>query len=404
MSRFSSFHSPIGSWSSLVFGEPHRGACLMSQTQTPLENADLLVALSRGPGRTTCLPFVAGDAPARWRKLDAANLRRTITPCIDSFSAEIESATLIFRVYTPHAAIPNPKRARSLQYAAVPGLLLKVTIDNSQSDEPATAFLGMNWRGEGAIHPIDWSNRLLCGVSLANSWALAAAPAPGQVFTILGSQLASALERAEPSLITDSPAGGVAFKVAARSTRTVAFSLAFCQSGFATSGIDSRYLYTTYFQRAEAAASFTLASAARIRESCQTFDARIAHEVAATRLALFANAARQYDACTQLIDAANIPYFAVLSGPRAWRNAIDAAVDHLPWELFRNPWVVRNIFDLYTASYSYADQTIFPDDGPTADMHEGGMAICHDMGAADAYSPSTASAAELTNTRGSPAI
>jgi hypothetical protein len=26
---------------------------------------------------------------------------------------------------------------------------------------------------------------------------------------------------------------------------------------------------------------------------------------------------------------------------------LDLAADHLPWELYRNPWFIRNIMDLY---------------------------------------------------------
>jgi hypothetical protein len=397
MSPFSFLpHAPVGSWSSLSFGTPHRGAALCQESPTPTENADLLVAVSRGPGQTSCLPFVTA-APAGWSTVDPAAITRTLTPCVDTFAAEVSGAALTFRVYTPHSSRPNPKRARSLQVATAPGLLLEITLDNSNSDSPATAFLGLNWKAPGFLRPLDWSSRLLCGIALANRWALAATPVAKEIFSIVGSDLTHALESASPSTLPDASVGGIAFKVAPRSTRTVLFSLAFHQAS-ATSGLDSRYLYTTYFQRVEAAASFILASAARLKESCHTFDTRISADVDPARLALFSAAIRQYDACTQLVDSANTPYFSILSGPRAWRNPIDAATDHLPWELFRNPWVVRNIFDLYTASYSYADQVTFA--GDSGEMRDGGMALCHDMGIADAYSPTTTSAAERANTRG----
>jgi hypothetical protein len=398
----STHHSPVGAWSGLYFGEPGKGAAIGHEAPVPVFNADLLIGVSRGKGRTACLPFSASALPAGWRAAGA--VEQELTPCVNSYlisGAEMENAGVKLRVHTPHVSIPNPKRARSLQYATVPSLLVELTIDNTGSDEAATGFFGVRWLGEGMMRALDWASNHLCGVAVANRFAVGAQHVKGQIFTACGNDFASLAENGVGGISNDGNVGGIVMKVPPRGTHTLVVAFAFHHSGLATYGIDGRYVFGGYFSRIENAVSFTLSAADRIKESCETLDARLSAGQSKERLAILSHAIRQYDACTQLVDVGTggppMPQYCMISGARAWRNAINAAVDHLPWELFRNPWVVRNIFDLFTANYSYADQTVFAGDG---ELREGGMALCHDMGAGASYSPATTSACERGNVSG----
>jgi hypothetical protein len=411
-SFFMTHHSPVGAWASLTFGAVGRGVCIDHEKLLAEPNADLLVAVHRGDGSTTALPFVenVGAFPG-WRVLGEGEVKRTLSACVDTFVAEEAGITL--KAFTPHPALPNPKRSGNLQYSTVPGVLLEVTIDNSNSDSPATAFVGVNLKkGQGGLRPLDWSSKTLCGVGSGSNWVLAAAPVKDEVFTVQAANVADHVAAGTGAIEPGSTAGGVAIKVAARSKRTVHLVFAFYHSGTVTQGIEGRYLYTVYFPRVEAVANFVLANSAKILESCTNFDSRAAAACGdETKLAVFSQAVRAYEANTQLIDAVapptaqggggNVPYFTVIEGAEGYRNALSVAVDHLPWELYRNPWVVRNIFDLATTSYAYHDRVRFPSDAESPEeLREGGMTFVHDFGYHTTYTPASTSALERANVKG----
>ena len=171
--------------------------------------------------------------------------------------------------------------------------------------------------------------------------------------------------------------------------------------GSVTQGVEGRYLYTAYFPRMEAVANFLLTNAQKIRESCTSFDGRTRAACPdPEKLVLFARSVRAYEAQTQIIDAAGAAHFTVIDKRTGYRNVINAAADHLAWELYRNPWVVRNVFDLATTAYSYHDKVCFPGDLESPEeLREGGMSLAHDFGYHTAYTPGPASAEEL---RGGP--
>ncbi|MCL2648807.1 MAG: glycoside hydrolase family 52 protein, partial [Phycisphaerales bacterium] len=417
---FMTHHAPVGAWASLTFGQIGRGMSIEHESLVSSPNADLLVALHRD-GVTTAFPFVEKSEQYRgWRFLDAGAMNRAVSPCIDAIAAEAEGGGGIsLRVFSPHAALPNPKRSGNLQYATVPGVLMELSIDNSDFDSPATAFIGLKLHvtdtagsGGGRLRPLDWSSKALCGVANSSKWALAAQNGgggakenveTGGVCTVLSDDIADSLASGHSQIIPNASTGGVLIKVPARSKRTVMLVFAFYDQGNATQGIDGRYLYTVYFPRVEAVANFILANSQKIFESCTSFDGRSAAACSdPQKLAVFSQAVRAYEANSQVIDAAGpspSPYFTVIQGDAGYRNTLSLAVDHLPWELYRNPWVVRNIFDLATTSYAYQDRVRFSDAASPDELRDGGMTFAHDFGFHSCYAtPSTSAAAFVTST------
>ena len=140
-------------------------------------------------------------------------------------------------------------------------------------------------------------------------------------------------------------------------------------------------MYTNYFPRVEAVANFLIHNAGRLRESCEAFDARVLAACGdAAKTVILSQALRSYDAATQVVEAPAPPALAghhapVPPGPAAFfaaidpddsrRNPLDSIADRLPWDLFRNPWVIRNLFDVATAQYAYHDRLHFAGGGCT---------------------------------------
>ena len=322
-------HAPVGAWSSLSFGALGRGAAIQIESLDDLPNIDLFVAVQRpGQSEVDALAFVEDPtAYPAWRFLPAADVQRTLTPCIDQFAG----GAIVLRAFTPQSALPNPKRSGNLQFAAAPGILLEVTIDNSASDADARALVALRGLSQtadcpGRLRPLDWSSKTLVGIANAGRWLLAAAPVKDQIATFQSDNLADFSPRIEPAANT----GGIVIQVPARTTRTVTLVFAVYRQGLVTQGIDGRFFYTNYFPRLEAVANFLLANAQRLRESCANFDARTASAAGDPhRLAVFSHAVRAFNARTQVIDsvtpAGPAAHFAVIA-PDGPRNARPAAV------------------------------------------------------------------------------
>jgi xylan 1,4-beta-xylosidase len=393
-------HAPVGAWSSLSFGTIGRGAAIQIESLDGAPNVDLVVAVQRAGQPVDALGFVEDPAAyPGWRFLSAADVKRTLTPCIDEFAAAPAAAPgITLRVFTPQPALPNPKRAGNLQYAAAPGVLLEVTIDNSASDADARAVVALRRlpnaaENAGRLRPLDWSSKTLVGIANAGLWLLAAAPVKDQIATLQSDNFADFSPRLEPA----ANAGGIVIQVPARSTRTVNLVFAVYRQGMVTQGLDGRFFYTNYFPRLEAVANFLLANAQRLRESCANFDSRTAAAAGDPhRLAVFSHAVRAFNARTQVLDAVTpagpAAHFAVIA-PDGPRNALERIADYLPWQLFRNPWVIRNIFDLATTAYAYNDQLRFPGDATPDELRPGGMTFARDFGFASTCAPGTSTPA-----------
>lgn len=388
---FMTEHAPVGAWMSLIFGAPAQGVTIRQELSE--FTGDLLVGVHR-EGAIHALPFIRNPSDySAWQFVGPNEIQRTLSPCIDEWTAAHAGITL--RVLTPQPALPNPKRSGNLQFATAPGLLLELVIDNSNSEQPAVGFIGLRTTPGIALRPLDWSSKTLRGVGQGSRWILAAAAAKEELITVQTHHLADLFSA--PALDPSGPIGGIAIRVSPRTTKTVALAIAGYLPGFATQGIDARYAYTSHFPRIEAVANFLLHNRERIRESCLSFDARTAPSLNDPhKTVTCARGIRAYNASTQVIEGTALPlgaagpasWFATIDPASARRCPLDLAADHLPWELFRNPWVIRNAFDLATTTYAYHDRVRFPEDSQSPDeWRTGGMTFARDFGFGSAYAP-----------------
>ncbi|OGS27579.1 MAG: hypothetical protein A2297_03590 [Elusimicrobia bacterium RIFOXYB2_FULL_48_7] len=372
-------------------------------------NADFAVALSRG-GKVKTFPFYTGEQEKKegsrhaevndtWRLIDPRDIRRTLTPCIDEFSTQ----DITLKVYTPHPGIPDPENnppQSLLKYAVCPVILMEITIDNSKSGNPAYGFIGLKQTFKERLRRLDWSTGgKLCGVAYTDSWALAAKPVKNKVWPVMGNDIAQVVENGSQSVHASGYEGGIMMKVLPRRKETLVCSFGFYRYGEATQVIKTEYLYTKYFKSVEEVCAFGLDSASRIKKESINFDRQTAALCPDQKnREMFAQSVRAYYANTQLAYSGNKYYYNIGEGGFFWRNTMDLAADHLPWELCRNPWVTRNIMDLYIDRYSYVDRVRFLDEpGKT---YPGGLSFTHDMGNFTTYSPKGVGGYERANVRG----
>ncbi len=414
---FMTHHAPVGAFASLTFGLTGRGISVDLESPGVEETADLIVAVSHGEGRTRAMPFASGIAlhdneliqtsatffggappkswKQRWSVAGPDEVTRTLTPCVDEFVLD----NFRLRVLTPHPRLPDPEKVESSSYAICPAVLLELVVDNSGSKLDATGFLGLGFLGRGRISVLDHSSPgKLCGVGLSSQWALAALPVADQVFTIRDNNIAEHVENGLEVVHNGGQEGGIGFRIPAGETRTLTAAFGFYREGTVTQGIEGQYLYTRPFKNVREACHYLLTNSDQVRSDCAALDAEVASRgLPREKFELFGQSVRAYDANTQVIQADGKILYNVGEGQYLWRNTMDLAADHLPWELGRNPWVVRNILEQFLDRYTYRDQVRFADEPGV--VWPGGLSFTHDMGNFSTFSPAGESGYEMADSK-----
>ncbi len=140
-------------------------------------------------------------------------------------------------------------------------------------------------------------------------------------------------------------------------------AMGFYNGSVATQGIEGKYYFAKYFENVADVCTYTIEHGDKIKKDCMRTDEALMKSCPEPqRMELFSQAVRGYYANTQLTEAKGKPYYSVLEGCFHWRNTMDLAADHLPWELYRNPcffkWkilsencFIRSIFNVKVILY-----------------------------------------------------
>ncbi len=191
------------------------------------------------------------------------------------------------------------------------------------------------------------------------------------------------------ALIFDVPAGEVA---------TYPICISFFRDGWATVGLDTTYYYTKLFNNIEDVSSYVLEHFDEFKERCLESNQLIESSTLNNdQKFMMAHAIRSYYGNTQLLERDGKPLWVVNEGEYRMMNTFDLTVDQLFYELKMNPWVMRNVLDLYVERYSYVDEVKYPDSN---ESHPGGRSFTHDMGVANTFSRPEYSVYELYNIDG----
>ena len=395
---FMTQHSPIGALASFTFGAIGKGVSIDFENPRVQDVRYDLYAGYCQAEKVMAMPFREGiqnqiaqiDAFAegnkevkqenkkRWHYFAEDEIRRTLTPCVDRF----EAGRLTFEVFTPHFSLEDPEKGPVSDYAVCPGILLRLTIDNEDGEAPATGYLGLGHRTLRYLHTVQC--RGLQGIGYKNRWMLLT-DEQSDAF-VLRSQKLDYLLQKDLSLLHQAGPGAICIKAQPGEKKTIYAAFGFYTADPATCGIETNYVYNQNLAGVYDVCRCILNHAEHIMEESYRLDDALAGAVGdADKLQIIAQGIRGYEASGQLTETEGKFFYNIGEGAYCWRNTLDLAADHLPWELYRNPWVVRNIMDMYIERYSYYDQVRFGDD--PYELHEGGMSFTHDMGNYATFSP-----------------
>ena len=404
---FNAHHAPIGAFASFTLGHPGANGGLDLERGRP-PGQKIYVGLERNDNSGTydALPFfeevvdeskryaVGGVGASEAARgvgsgavvaLDRSAVSREFGLATDTWSA----GDLTFKVYSQVPSIPNPETATEDDWklTIVPAVLVELTVDNTKGSKPRRAFFG--YKGDdpyaGMRRLEETSDRRLAGVGQGRVTAIASTATP-DVRSALGFTLERILttELQENWTFGLGGVGVVMMDTPAGRKATYRFAVAFYRGGLVTTGIDSSYYYTKFFPNIESAASFALERFDEIADACRAAETRWSLEGLNEdqRFQLF-HSIRSYYGSTQLMEADGRPMWIVNEGEYRMMNTFDLTVDHLYFEMQMNPWVVRNVLDLFAERYSYRDTVRFPGDQTE---YPGGISFTHDMGVANVMS------------------
>jgi hypothetical protein len=385
-------HSPVGAFASFTLGFPGAKGGLGLELGGPADENLYIGLQSADESCFEALPFFAGcaDESARYDVTAAASatddglrpipwkaIQRAMSACVDTWSA----GDLIFSVYSPVKAVPDPAKAKkqALREALVPAVFAELTIDNRQGKSTRRAFFGYQGGDRySAMRRLDD----LCpftGVGQGLRTAIVS-DSPG-VFSGLGFTAGKCLrpDRPENLVFGLGGTGLLMADVPAGKKRTIRFAICFHREGHVTSGMPCRYFYNRIFPDIESVAAFALEDFDNQKSLATSFDKRLQRLPEDRRFQL-AHAIRSYYGSTEFLECDGEPFWVVNEGEYRMMNTFDLTVDHLFFEMEMNPWVVRNQLDWFVKRFSYRDKVRLPGDSTE---YPGGLSFTHDMGMAN---------------------
>lgn len=396
---FNTHHAPVGAWASLTFGAPDIGMSI--DVQDPVvKKSGLMMAGWASENEIHAIGFC--DMPktnrvdlksegtqesdrARAERLKAEygfcgeeKITRTLTPAKDTFAA----GKITFTAYTPYNALPDPEKEEIPAIACLPGILMDITIDNTDGSLPCTAFFGMQLNDTKKSH--SFAQNGLIGHAYRNEWAFSAEASSG-AYIVRGLDAPAHLKAGTRAIHQNGPAF-LCMSVPAGEKRTLSVAWSVYAREGSNGTFNTTYYYNRFFGSLYEGAQAVLRNAAALRAIAEKVD----HELLRPgqdeeRVSLFCQAVRGYYASTQLLlDEEGKVRWNVGEGAYVWRNTIDLCADHITWELRRNPWIVRALMDEFIDHYSYTDRVTYP--GMEGD-YPGGISFTHDMGCYFTYSP-----------------
>lgn len=411
---FNAHHSPLGAFATLTLGYKGSNGGLGLELAQPA-NEPLYIGHDDDQGHFHAFPFFDGaaalDEAARYDVERDTNEERPSQDIHafpdDEISRDFRIASdtwtvgdFTFKVISPLQTAPDPNQGSTEDHklAYCPAVLVELSYDNTKGTQERTLFFGH--RGSNPYHnPRVIETDTLIGIGQGSSTAICTTK--GQMKTAFEFSPGTALliDRDSNRQFLVGTTGLLTGKVPAGERKTFTLAACFYRNEVVTTGIESRYYYSSLFDSIEDVADFALQHQDKLKSQASTDDYALeTSDLTDTRKFLVAQAARSYQGCTQLLmHQDGRPLWVVHEGEYRMMNTFDLTVDHLYFETQRNPWVVKNVLQLFVDRYSYEDQVQFPGD-PT--QHPGGISFTHDMGVGNQFTRPGYSSYELAGIKG----
>lgn len=402
---FNAHHSPIGAFASLTFGAKGSSGGFGLELDRPACCSLFAGVEGEEKGEWHSLPFFGGSSGPQASDFDQDGgqelspfrldtwpdevISRTLTPCLDVWKAD----RFTLRVISPISSIPEPGKGQdeALAEVIIPSVCIELSFDNSQGSRPRRLFFGQQG-GEASAGLRHAQAEELTGIWIGRRMGFFTDNQDAVSGIGFGPQ--NVLDPNDEQDLTCmlGACGMVMLQVPPGESRTLRLVGAFYHDGIATTGIATRYLYTSYFAGLEEVARAALRKFDHLSKRAQEADLELSHsKLNQDQNFMLAHALRSYYGSSQLLVRQDgSPLWNVNEGEYRMMNTFDLTVDHLFYELKMNPWVQKNVLNLYAERYSYYDEI----------GESRAIAFTHDMGVANHFSRPGWSSYERQNEEG----
>jgi len=411
---YQSLHGPVGANAAFAIGMAGRGGGFMHQDAFVPEQ-DLYIGTCCKDS-LTMLPFFAkatSDYRESFVKSDNSpnplkisyytedQIQRTYGQAYDGFDAKNGQIDLKFELFSPGRCIPDPSKPFSheeMKYAVCPSILTRLTIDNTKQTVDIKGFFGV-----GGLKGLAFLDEMV-GVATIDGYGFAAQTQKG-LRVAADFDPVGVFGRERPAILPLAPMAMLLFDVPAGEIISIDIALAWYQEGCVTQGANRcKFYYTHFYKNIFDVFSETFRTADRITQEAFALEAQCASsQLNEARKFLLGHSIQSYHVSTMLFDEEfsslpgnSQPRWCVNEGSFMMMNTFDLAIDHAFYELAKNPWVVRNVLDIYVKEYSYIDTL------HSADAHKlpGGSSFTHDHGSHFTFTPHQYSSYEITDQDG----
>lgn len=393
---FHAHHGAFGAYGSFTLGRFGAGGGFQLHDGRAPARGEVLVGFLRGdeagflpfsspsPEDLSAFAAATGAGGGSFRLRDLGALRRELGWGVDAWRA----GEVSFALATPFGPVADPRAAgwETVARDLLPAVRARIGLDNSRSGRPARLVLGLA-PGDTGASPLDVPGAVAC--ALQGRFGMAS-PADTGAEAFSGFSLLGCFR---PDLTAKAPhwlgtCWGLSWTVPAGVRAEFDVALGWYHAGPATTGLATRYAYTTVWPDLESVLGATLETRESAWETASARDRELEH-LPPERRWMLAHATRGYFGNSQLLaDGDGNPVYVVNEGEYGMMNTLDLAVDHVFFEDRFFPWTTREILDLAAARHAFRDR-VRAEDGAEG---EGGLSFCHDMGVRNRFAaPGTSS-------------
>jgi len=325
--------------------------------------------------------------------LSASEFERQLDWATDEWSA----GPISWRIASPFDCTDDPAQMddETGRFSFAPVLSSVIECDNTDGSEPIEIVFGLSspeqpWRFVGD------ADKGLTGFTLGSSYGFATYLGedvePRQAFSVFNPKFKDGY-----GIHRIGNEAGFILRVPVGEKKSFPIALGFYKEGQVTTGIESEFFYTKYFDDLDSVLAHGLSRhtdyfALAEKRNEELHSSRLSED----QKFLLAQATHSYLGSTEMLLQKGQPLWVVNEGEYRMMNTFDLTVDHLFFELAWHPWAVRDVLDLFVEQYAYRDEIRSVD----GDKSSGGLSFAHDMGSVDQFTPPGHSSYECSELTG----
>ena len=367
---FNADHSPVGSWSSFIYGMEESGGVQVCKwgggKMTLIPDQGVIIAVRNGPTERI-MPFACKQPSlGTTTRITDKEVTRKLGACTDEWTIPMGVS---WTHYTPAWHMQDWEKAsdEDRRRFALPVTWMQYRIDNRTGKEETQLLFSLQQSAERAK---GWNG--FDGYVVDSTSSIAVKTGDAELLTA---------EQAKERFGVDGATSAFCIHVPAGSQKEVTFYIAQYKHGN-TGKLEDQTLklmcdalfsdISDIFQTAQAIQPDVIAR-------CKEVDKMLAdcrQDEERQFLAAHALHSYQFNSILQATEKKE-PVWAIEEGECGYANTLDLTVDQVFYELAMHPWTVRNELDNFSKIFSYTDELTLPGQKQRV---PGGVGFCHDMG------------------------